>query len=64
MTRKQDWTLSAPMMESDVEFMWRDRPRARTFDDPFIEASDHTVYQRFAMRLGDWRWTYGSSVGF
>lgn len=64
MVRTQDWTLSAPMMESDVEFMWRDRPRARTFDDPFIEASDHTVYQRFALRLGDWRWTYGSSVGF
>ena len=64
MIRTQDWTLSAPMMESDVEFMWRDRPRARTFDDPFIEAADHTVYQRFAMRIGDWRWTYGSSVGF
>ena len=64
LTRTQDWVLMAPMDESDAEFMWRDRPRSRTFDDPFIEASDHTVYQRFATRLGDWRWAYGSSVGF
>ena len=54
----------APIEEVDLEFMWRDRPRSRTFDDPFIEASDHTVYQRFATRVGDWRGVYGSSVGF
>lgn len=63
LTRLQDWFLMAPIEESDAELMWRDRPRARTFDDPFIEAADHTVYQRFATRVGDWRWIYGSSVG-
>jgi hypothetical protein len=62
-TLKQDWALMAPMEDSDAQFMWRDRPRARTFDDPFIEAADHTIYQRFATRVGDWRWFYGSSVG-
>lgn len=64
LTRTQDWFLMAPMNEVDMEFMWRDRPRARTFDDPFIEASDHTVYQRFATRAGDWRGGYGSTLGF
>jgi phage major head subunit gpT-like protein len=63
-TRTQDWFGMAPMMDSDIEFMWRDRPRSRTFDDPFIEAADHTVYQRFATRVGDWRWIYGSTVGY
>jgi hypothetical protein len=62
--RTQDWVLMAPIEEVDLEFMWRDRPRSRTFDDPFIEASDHTVYQRFATRAGDYRGVYGSSVGF
>lgn len=64
LTRTQDWFLLAPVQESDAEFMWRDHPRARTFDDPFIEAADHTVYQRFATRVGDWRWSYGSTLGF
>lgn len=64
LVRTQDWYLMAPMEESDAQFMWRDRPRARTFDDPFIEASDHTTYQRFAIRVGDWRWIYGASVGY
>ena len=64
LTRTQDWVLMAPIPEVDLQFMWRDRPRSRTFDDPFIEASDHTVYQRFATRVGDWRGVYGSSVGF
>lgn len=64
LTRTQDWFGLAPIQECDAEFMWRDRPRARTFDDPFIEAADHTVYQRFATRVGDWRWTYGSTVGY
>jgi len=64
LTRTQDWVLMGPIEEVDLEFMWRDRPRSRTFDDPFIEASDHTVYQRFATRAGDYRNTYGSSVGF
>jgi len=64
LTRTQDWFLLAPMDQSDAEFMWRDRPRSRSFDDPFIEAADFTVYQRFATRLGDWRWAYGSTLGF
>lgn len=64
LTKTQDWFLMAPMAESDAEFMWRDRPRSRTFDDPFIEAADHTIYQRFATRVGDWRWAYGSTLGF
>jgi hypothetical protein len=64
MVRTEDWTLSAPMAESDLQFMWRDRPFTRSFDDPFIMAVDQTIYQRFAVRVGDWRWTYGSSVGF
>lgn len=63
LTRTQDWFLMAPMSETDIEFMWRDRPRARTFDDPFVEATDHTTYQRFAVRVGDWRAVYGSSTG-
>lgn len=64
LVRTQDWYMMAPVEECDAEFMWRDHPRSRTFDDPFIEAADHTVYQRFATRVGDWRWIYGSSVGF
>lgn len=63
LTRNQDWFGLAPMEDVDIEFMWRDHPRARTFDDPFIEAADHTTYQRFALRVGDWRGVYGSSVG-
>jgi hypothetical protein len=64
LTRTQDWFLLAPMDQSDAEFMWRDRPRSRSFDDPFIEAADHTVYQRFATRIGDWRWAYGATLGY
>ncbi len=63
-TRTQDWFLLADMDDNDMEFMWRDRPRSRTFDDPFIEASDHTIYQRFATRVGDWRGGYASTLGF
>jgi hypothetical protein len=63
LTRTQDWFGLAPIKDVDIQFMWRDHPRARTFDDPFIEAADHTTYQRFAVRLGDWRGVYGSSVG-
>lgn len=64
LTRTQDWFLLAPMDQSDAEFMWRDRPRSRSFDDPFIEAADFTVYQRFATRVGWWPWSYGSTLGF
>lgn len=63
LTRNQDWFGLAPIDDVDLQFMWRDHPRARTFDDPFIEAADHTTYQRFATRAGDWRGVYGSSVG-
>lgn len=64
LTRTQDWWVMADMSDCDIQFLWRDRPRTRTFDDPFIEAADTTVYQRFAIRVGDWRGVYGSSVGF
>lgn len=64
LTRTQDWFLLAPADQTDVEFMWRDRPRSRSFDDPFIEAADFTVYQRFAMRVGDWKGVYGSTLGY
>jgi len=64
MTRTQDWVGMASKDQSDVEFMWRDRPRSRSFDDPFIEAADNTVYQRFATRIGDWKFCYGSTLGF
>jgi len=64
LTRTQDWFGLAPLNECDWQFMWRDRPRSRSFDDPFIEAADNTVYQRFATRIGDWRFAYGSSLGF
>ena len=63
LTRTQDWFGLAPMEDVDIEFMWRDHPRARTFDDPFIEAADHTTYQRIAVREGDWKGLFGSSVG-
>lgn len=63
-TKTQDWFLMAPISDTDIQFMWRDHPRARAFDDPFIEAMDNTNYQRFAMRVGDWRGCYGSSVGY
>ena len=63
LTRTQDWCGLAPMDDVDVQFMWRDHPRERTFDDPFIEAADHTTYQRFAIRIGDWRGGYGSTIG-
>jgi hypothetical protein len=64
LTRTQDWFLLAPMADVDIQFMWRDHPRARAFDDPFIEAMDNTNYQRFAIRVGDWRGGYASSVGY
>ena len=63
-TKTQDWFLMADMNNVDIQFMWRDHPRARAFDDPFIEAMDNTNYQRFAIRVGDWRGVYGSSVGY
>jgi Mu-like prophage major head subunit gpT len=63
-TRTQDWALLAGMSDVDIQLMWRDHPRARAFDDPFIEAMDNTNYQRFVMRVGDWRGGYGSSVGY
>src|SRR5271168_1620710 len=64
LTRTQDWFLMAGMSDTDIQFMWRDHPRARAFDDPFIEAMDNTNYQRFAIRVGDWRGVYGSTVGY
>lgn len=64
LVRTQDWFVMASMAESDAEFLWRDHPRARIFDDPFIEAEDRTIYQRFATRVGDAHWIYGSSVGY
>lgn len=63
-TKTQDWFLMADMNNVDIQFMWRDHPRARAFDDPFIEAMDNTNYQRFAVRVGDWRGLYGSSLGY
>jgi len=62
-TKTQDAFIMAPMRETDIQFMWRDHPRARAFDDPFIEAMDNTNYQRFAMRVGDWRGVYVLSTG-
>ena len=64
LTRTQDTFGLAPFNECDWQFMWRDRPRSRSFDDPFIEAADNTVYQRFATRIGDWRFIFGSTLGF
>ena len=63
-TRTQDWAVFADMEDTDVQVMWRDHPRSRAFDDPFIEAMDNTNYQRFAVRSGDWRGGYGSSTGY
>ena len=64
LTRTQDWFLLADMPDMDVQFMWRDHPRARAFDDPFIEAMDNTNYQRFAIRAGDWRGGFAATLGF
>jgi len=62
-SRTQDWILMAPLEETDMVFMWRDRPRSRQFDDPFTDAADFTTYQRPALFVGEWRSGYGSSIG-
>ena len=61
--RTQDWFLMAPVEETDLVFMWRDRPRSRQFDDPFTDASDFTTYERPATFVGEWRSVYGSTIG-
>lgn len=63
LARTQDWFLELPVEESDKILYWRDRPKSRNFDDPFTEAADFTVYERMATWVGDWRHSYGSSVG-
>lgn len=63
LTRTQDWFLEIPVDECDKILYWRDRPKSRNFDDPFTEAADFTVYERMATWVGDWRGSYGSSVG-
>lgn len=63
LTRTQDWFGLVPVDETDIIFLWRNRPRARTFDDPFTEAVDETVYERFAVYVGEWRGVYGSTTG-
>src|SRR6185312_8353785 len=63
LTRTLDWFLCLPVEESDMIFMWRDRPIARNFDDPFTMDADFTLYIRVAQFIGDWRWIYGSTTG-
>jgi hypothetical protein len=63
LTRTQDWMLLAPVEETDLVVMWRDRPRSRQFDDPFTDASDFTLYERLATFVGEWRSAYGSTIG-
>lgn len=62
-TRTQDWFLMAPIEETDLILMWRDRPRSRQFDDPFTDASDFTTYERMATFVGEWRSVYGATLG-
>lgn len=63
LTRTQDWFLAAPKDQTDIKFMWRDRPIPRNFDDPFTMDADFTLYMRPAVLIGEWRSIYGSSVG-
>jgi len=63
LTRTQDWFLAAPKEETDIEFMWRDRPMPRNFDDPFTMDADFTLYHRSATRIGEFRSIYGSTTG-
>ena len=55
------WFMASSIADSDMEFMWRDKPEENSFDDPFTGNAAYTLYQRFAYRFRTWQWIDGST---
>ncbi len=60
-TSSTQWFMMASVRESDMEFMWRDKPEENSFDDPFTGNSAFTLYERFAYRFRTWQFSDGST---
>ena len=60
LTSPNDYFAAAGLPDSDAWFLWRNRPRANQFDDPYTENANFSLYQRVAAYFGAYEWIEGS----
>jgi hypothetical protein len=61
-TNTNQWVLTAPKGQHDLNFFWRDHPIFDVFDDPWTKNAVATVYQAHTKGFGTWRGVDGSRV--
>ncbi len=60
LTSANDYFAAAPLPDSDAYFLWRNRPRANHFDDPYTENGNFSLYQRITSYFGAYEWIEGA----
>lgn len=60
LTDADAWFLLAEPSQLPVEFIWREMPDTRTWDDDSADATFHKIRQRHGQGARDWRGVWGS----
>jgi hypothetical protein len=60
LTSPNDYFAMADVSQTDLHFLWRNRPRANQFDDPYTENANFSLYQRIASYFGAYEAVEGS----
>lgn len=55
-----DYFAMASLPDSRAWFLWRNRPRANHFDDPYTENGNFSLYQRITAYFDAYEWIEGS----
>lgn len=55
-----DYFAAAPLPDSDAWFLWRNRPRANSFDDPYTLNGNFSLYKRISTYFGAYEWIEGA----
>jgi len=60
LTAPQDYFAAAPLPDSDMWFLWRNRPRPSSWDDPWTQNGLFALYQRITSYAAAYEWLEGS----
>ena len=55
-----DYFCLAGLPDCDMWFLWRNKPRANQFDDPYTENGNFSLYQRIASYFGAYEYIEGA----
>lgn len=62
LTVTTNYFAAAPVSDSDAWFLWRNRPRANHFDDPYTENANFSLYERITSYFGAYEWIEGANA--